>query len=618
MVMKRKALIIFLLALCAGASRVAADIASCTMDTSTQVVTCTLSSSASSLDLTAVVSDAQALNSQIGANSPIIITAFGGAGAAGWDNDEEGGGGSGSGGSARMVTTLAGFGNTYGTTNIYYYLGGQGNDNHPGGKGGAGTIVSIADLSSTAATTGNVLLIAGGGGGGGAAEPSHSGHSGGSGGHAASEMGAPAKASGAGGGSGSGSGGGGAGGNGGKGGAGGSAGSGSDAHAGTSGNDGLGGQGGPVHVSDGPSTTTGWINVSGVPKGIGTNGQGGEGQVRCDACGMGGGGGGGYGGGGGGGGGGSTYAGGGGGGGGSYAAASNAYSTATAKNPGHNGSVVIILQEVCTGSQGTGAQIAQDLLDDFIPVFNQLWPTIAVNEDIDPFNDVYEGDVSLGCGLEEIGNTICDMELGDCEDFYAHVNVSQIDGLSKLQLTSLTLETTNQQFGTSCPYDSNAVDGTSFECSLYGTSAADVKLTAQAKVVVSDIEIKVKCNTIFGDETEPLWNGKATCTVSGGTATAKVEYCSGVCSLSPGVSSLVALKASDLKLDLTGVDCKVTTTDLFYDPLEPFLDPVLSELADLLASTIEDAVAPSISDALNDLVKEALPLPAACSAQSAQ
>src|SRR5215208_6070447 len=149
----------------------------CSVD-ATGKVTCTLSSGASSIDLSTVLSDGQALNSALNSGSAIVITAFGGAGG---DGRDEPVGRGGSGGSAQMVTTLAALNSRYGTTKIYYYLGSQGSTEHPGGKGGASTIVSVADLSSTAATLENVLLIAGGGGGGGQAGIS-AGGDGGSGG----------------------------------------------------------------------------------------------------------------------------------------------------------------------------------------------------------------------------------------------------------------------------------------------------------------------------------------------------------------------------------------------------------------------------------------------------
>ncbi|HZF12930.1 MAG TPA: hypothetical protein VFE33_29425 [Thermoanaerobaculia bacterium] len=330
------------LAACLGPSRVlAAGTETCSKDATGTSVTCTLSSGASSIDLSTVLSDAQALNSAVNSSSPIVITALGGAGATG-----NGGGKTGPGGSAQMATRLADLKSSYNTTKIYYYVGAQGSNDHPGGKGGTATIVSVADLSSTTAMTANVLLIAGGGGGGSASGSSGGGHEGGSGGAVVSTVGASATAAGAKGVSDAdaGSGAGGAGGTGGAGG------SGKDCVNGTAGNSGLGGQGGPVHVGNGPSTSTGWLNVSGVPTGIGTNGQGGEGEYRDGYGAEGGGGGGGYGGGGGGACGGSftgfangKSAGGAGGGGGSYAAASSVSTGLTVTGSGNDGSVIITI-----------------------------------------------------------------------------------------------------------------------------------------------------------------------------------------------------------------------------------------------------------------------------------
>jgi hypothetical protein len=338
------------MAMCGGSSPVMGDgiCAKSTVYTGVSVV-CTLSSDASSIDLSTVLSEAQAIKSSITSSTQMVITAFGGAGANGDGDGQQTGGVLGTGGIARMGTTLDTFRSTYGTTTIYYYLGAQGSDEHEGGKGGAATIVSIADLSSTKATTANVLLIAGGGGGGSAANMGQNGHRGGSGGTAVSAIGASATGAGQEGGSGGGdNGGAGAGGADGKGGSGGAASKFDKDEAGKSGSDGLGGQGGPVHLEHGPSTSTGWLNVSGVPSGIGSNGQGGEGEYRGGGSsssmhGEGGGGGGGYGGGGGGGGGGEGYEGGGGGGGGSYAAASTASSGLNVTDPGDNkaGNVLI-------------------------------------------------------------------------------------------------------------------------------------------------------------------------------------------------------------------------------------------------------------------------------------
>jgi hypothetical protein len=78
------------------------------------------------------------------------------------------------------------------------------------------------------------------------------------------------------------------------------------------------------------ASLTGWSNVTSVPTGIGTNGQGGEGEYR-DGNGAEGGGGG--------------YGGSGGGGGGSYVAASSKSASVTVTNSSQDGSVIITLLE---------------------------------------------------------------------------------------------------------------------------------------------------------------------------------------------------------------------------------------------------------------------------------
>src|SRR5688572_17106355 len=92
----------------------------CSVD-ATGNVTCTLSSSASSIDFGDLLYDAQAVNSAINSNTPMLITAFGGAGGNGSGGSSSSGGAGGSGGSAQMVTTLASLTSAYGATTIYYY-----------------------------------------------------------------------------------------------------------------------------------------------------------------------------------------------------------------------------------------------------------------------------------------------------------------------------------------------------------------------------------------------------------------------------------------------------------------------------------------------------------------
>jgi hypothetical protein len=303
----------------------------------TTVVVCTLPSSTDLEDLATMLTSAQALNSSITETTPMVIY--------GWGGDGQGGGGAA--GQAETVTTVANYKSTYGTTNLYYYLGSAGSViDYNSNTGGAATIVSSADLQTTkpcvkgyasgsgasVCTDSNILLIAAGGGGQGVQGMGCGGGSGGDGGKAIVTGSSAATGSG-----GNGTGKDSAGCSGGKaghggdnanGGSGGGKGGGIDAQAGKDGNDGIGGAGGPQHEGNGPSSPVYWTNITSgsdtALAGVGSYGEGGEGEWRgaggTSGETAGGSGGGGFGGGGAGGGGGDTFPGAGGGGGGSYAA----------------------------------------------------------------------------------------------------------------------------------------------------------------------------------------------------------------------------------------------------------------------------------------------------------
>ncbi len=298
-------------------------------------VVCTFPTWTNEVDLvTDPLAQASALNSSITADSPMVITASGG-----WAYTGNAKGDTGEGGVAQTVMTARTYQSTYGTPDLYYYLGQTLQEaGDEVAKGGASTMVSAADLNSVApciagygsCTTTNMVLIAGGGGGQGNSGSACLGGNGGAGGMVTATDASPATASGSDGHDSNCSGGhGGHGGNEGKGGGGGDGGDGADGHAGLSGDDGIGGVGGPIHDSNGHDTLVEWINATdhyqyGVMAFVGTTaGAGGEGEWRGQSStvdGAGGGGGGGFGGGGGGGGGGGLDPGGGGAGGGSWAA----------------------------------------------------------------------------------------------------------------------------------------------------------------------------------------------------------------------------------------------------------------------------------------------------------
>jgi hypothetical protein len=276
---------------------------------SSSSVVCTVSSTASVVDLDNAVSAANfavaatGSSAIVGDDTPMWVRAWGGAG-----GSNAGTLAAGVQGLAQTLTSIASIQSTYGTTQLYYYLGSVGDGSHEAGKGGSSTIVATADLSQVSAclpptSSGcmqNILLLAGGGGGAGSDDD------GGGGGQAIASFGSDAMR---------------AGGNSDDAGGGSAGVGGSDSgtgDGGSAGSNGIGGMGGPVHVGSGASTTVGWLNAD--PSTIGSAGQGGEGKHDSNSDYIGGGGGGGWGGGGGGGAGGSE--GHGGGGGGSYAIAS--------------------------------------------------------------------------------------------------------------------------------------------------------------------------------------------------------------------------------------------------------------------------------------------------------
>ena len=270
-------------------------------------------------------------------------------------------------------------------------------------------------------------------------------------------------------------------------------------------------------------------------------------------------------------------------------------------------------------SVSDGESIVQGLLDDVIAPFNAAWPAICEASGLDPFDNVFDGSVNLGCGLGDLGNTVCGLQASSCKSMWADVDVSQITGLENLDLTSLTVTSTNASDGTSCPYKSSAVDGTSFSCSYSGEGTGTAALTGTMTADLSSIEIRVECDALGGldDFKETIWEGHATATATSGTADADIKYCSGICSVDSGVASLVYLAMSDLKLKLDGVSVNIVTDGSSYNIDADLADEIADTIADALKTDIEAALSPVVSSALNDEVDEIIPLPSSCSSAAA-
>jgi hypothetical protein len=212
-----------------GAEPVRADIREQTLATFTNVtetspcsvvnidlehVDCLLSTSASSIDLEAMLDQVNTKLSTSSANPPTVdddtvisIQAWGGHGGNGASlGIGSPGGDGGDYGYAQTTTTVGDIDLAFGVTQIYYYLGRQGrNAAESGGDGGTATFVATVDATTTADVLPYTLLIAGGGGGGGVGNGSgpggfscldELGETGGAGGFAISFVGIEARASG--------------------------------------------------------------------------------------------------------------------------------------------------------------------------------------------------------------------------------------------------------------------------------------------------------------------------------------------------------------------------------------------------------------------------------------
>lgn len=153
------------------------------------LVACPLDASCFSVDIVENVLDRAALvNLTITDHTTMWIRACGGNGGSGDDSGVTKGGKSGQGGFAQTITTVSEYQSTFGTSDMYYYLGEVGKHGSGGGSGGASTIVSDkVPEQSDPWILDNLVVLAGGGGGGGEGTGIHEGGNGGAGGLACSD-----------------------------------------------------------------------------------------------------------------------------------------------------------------------------------------------------------------------------------------------------------------------------------------------------------------------------------------------------------------------------------------------------------------------------------------------
>jgi hypothetical protein len=257
-------------------------------------------------------------------------------------------------------------------------------------------------------------------------------------------------------------------------------------------------------------------------------------------------------------------------------------------------------------STATSLDTVNGLLDALTPALNKAWPSLAVSSGLDPWEDVYDGSINIGCKYG--GDEICGAQASSCKKFYVEVDLSKLTGLSYLQFKDLQATTINAAGGTqSCKYDTKASQGP-YTCSYWGSGNGKAYLLdgASLQATISKIKVKVKCdNFLAGDFTETLYSGSATCKSSQPKGSATLDYCGGSCQSGSPPANLSFLGVDGLDLKLGGLSCDVKPD---YSSISWIAEVLVPELED----QISDAVEPTIEDALNGLLNDFIPYPSAC------
>jgi hypothetical protein len=103
----------------------------------------------------------------------------------------------------------------------------------------------------------------------------------------------------------------------------------------------------------------------------------------------------------------------------------------------------------------------------------------------------------------------CGLQLAKCKEEYALVTVSTIRGLAYMQFKDLAMSSLTAQSGTqACPY--SASGGGVYDCSYAGTGTGSAFLINNEVITVnvSEIKVKVKCESVT-TWTETLFSGSA-------------------------------------------------------------------------------------------------------------
>ena len=250
------------------------------------------------------------------------------------------------------------------------------------------------------------------------------------------------------------------------------------------------------------------------------------------------------------------------------------------------------------------------LLTKLTPALNTAWPSFAINNGVDPLENVYRGRIDVPCKYG--GDELCGIQLSECTKEYLELDLKSITGLAYLQFEDLIVTSCLAGSGTEpCPFNWSTSAGYSSSYSGEGSGKAYLISGESLTAKITDMHFKVHCHNPIVQEgwTETLWSGNATCTGKDPLGSATFGYCGGACQSSNPLVALSYGAVNALEIELKDLSCHVSPS---YDPLNWILDI----LVPAVKSTLLDAVTPLIQDALNEFIAGELPFPDACSSGS--
>jgi hypothetical protein len=215
-------------------------------------------------------------------------------------------------------------------------------------------------------------------------------------------------------------------------------------------------------------------------------------------------------------------------------------------------------------------KILNELITALLPNLNQALPKYIVSEDLDPWDDVVSGSVTLG-----------KVDLGLCTaSVKASYSIKNMVGLSSIVITSMTSET----------FDSTNLP------TVTGTLNVSAKLTKNLSAKLSG-----KITAACGGLSLPSASISGTAIASGVTGTGKANF---TATIALPQSCFTQVKLTSLKLNYSHIEVDISGLGEFNEFLEPLVDAINA----LFGNAIKGEIAEALLPVLNDLLKDELPL----------